>query len=237
MRGKRVWVALGITVLVCIAAAGCKQKEAAQRAAGPPPARQASTLGERLNAMKPLAQIDTMRALVKHDSTDAQLRFFSGNAYYSFASGLDASASNRSAYFDSATVQYRRATSLDSTMSKSWVNLGLAYSEWGRRNEARKALEKAIAVNPKDVLAYCHLGYLDHVTGDLTGAMTMYRQALAIDPNSAQAHYNLGLAFAEQKIFDEAVREWQLVIKADPNGDLGRTAAENVKIIQQYNSK
>ena len=71
----------------------------------------------------------------------------------------------------------------------------------------------------------------------LSDAMTMYKQALAIDPNSAQAHYNLGLAFAEQKIFNEAVREWQIVIKSDPNSDLGKTAAENVKIITQYNSK
>jgi hypothetical protein len=47
----------------------------------------------------------------------------------------------------------------------------------------------------------------------------------------------MGLAFAEEKIFAEAVREWQIVIKNDPNGDLGKTAAENVKIIQQYNSK
>ena len=72
---------------------------------------------------------------------------------------------------------------------------------------------------------------------DLSAAMAMYKQALSIDPNSSQAHYNLGLAFAEQKIFNEAVREWQIVIKNDPDSDLGKTAAENVKIITQYNSK
>jgi tetratricopeptide (TPR) repeat protein len=225
-----------IFIVVCATLAGCK-KDAAEKAAAPPAARQETSLGARLDAMAPAAQIDTMRALVKADSLNAQLRFLAGNAYYSLASGLDASATNRPAYFDSAVVQYKRAASIDSTMSKTWVNLGLAYSDWGKRVEARQALEKAIAVNPKDVLAYCHLGYLDHMSGDLSAAMAMYKQALAIDPNSSQAHYNMGLAFAEQKIFVEAVREWQMVIKNDPTSDLGKTAAENVKIIQQYNSK
>jgi tetratricopeptide (TPR) repeat protein len=226
-----------VVVALLYSAAGCKKKDAAESAAAPAHAQADHALAARLNAMKPQAQIDTMRALVKADTSDAQLRFLAGNAYYSFGSVLDASSDNRTAYLDSATAQYRSATAIDSTMSKAWVNMGLAYIDNNKRSEGRKALEKAIDVNPKDVLAYCHLGYLDHMSGNLSEAMLMYHQALAIDPNSAQAHYNLGLAFAEQKIFNEALREWQIVIKNDPDSDLGKTAAENVKIIQQYNSK
>lgn len=233
----RVATALVVISALCIASAGCKKKAEADKAAAPPAAKVDNSLGARLNAMTPQAQIDTMRALVKTDTSDAQLRFFAGNAYYSYASGLDASAPNRNAYFDSANAQYQGAVKIDSTMSKVWVNMGLAFVDAGKRPQARKAFEKAIEVNPKDVLAYCHLGYLDHMTGNLSDAMAMYKQALSIDPNSSQAHYNLGLAFAEQKIFNEAVREWQIVIKNDPDSDLGKTAAENVKIITQYNSK
>ncbi|HET6349015.1 MAG TPA: tetratricopeptide repeat protein [Candidatus Krumholzibacteria bacterium] len=224
-----------VVALLCAAAAGCK-KEAAEKAAVPPAATGGNDLATRLNAMDPQAQIDTMRTLVKMDSTDAQMHFYAGNAYYSFASGLEASAPNRSAYLDSAATCYHRAVAIDSTMSKAWVNLGLAYEDDNKPADAQKALETAIAVNPKDVLAYCHLGYLYHANGNLSKAMDEYKQALAIDPNSAQAHYNLGLAFAESKIFGEAVREWELVIKADPNSDLGKTASENVKIIKQYST-
>jgi len=233
---RRIMIAVAVTAALCAAGAGCRQKEAAEKAAAPPAAKQETSLASRLSAMKPASQIDTLRTLVRADSADAQLRFLAGNAYYSFASGLDASAANRTAYFDSATTSYKRAVAIDSTMSKAWVNLGLTYADAGNRVKARAALEKAIAVNPKDVLAYCHLGFLSHSAGDLSTAMDMYRQALSIDPNSAQAHYNLGLAFAEAKIFNEALREWQIVIKLDPDSDLGKTASENVKIIQQYNS-
>ena len=219
------------------AGAGCKKNAAGDKAAAPPAAVGVSPLSSRLNAMAPAAQVDTLRALVAADSANAQLQFYSGNAYYSFGAGLETSAPSRTAYLDSATAAYQRAVAIDSTMSKAWVNMGLAYQENIKRPEARKALEKAIAVNPNDVLAYCHLGYLSHVSGDLTEAMRQYQLALAIDPKSAQAHYNMGLAFAEAKIFNEALREWQLVIESDPGSDLGKTAAENVRIIHQYTTK
>jgi len=223
-----------VCVVLSAATAGCK-KDAAREAAAPPAASAESALASRLNAIPPAAQIDTLRALVAADTSDAQLRFFAGNAYYSYAAALETSNTTRPAYLDSAEAQYQRAVAIDSTMSKAWVNMGLAYQDHGKTGEARAALERAIEVNPNDVLAYCHLGYISHLRGDLTEAMRQYKLALAIDPTSPQAHYNMGLAFAEAKIFAEAVKEWNLVVKNDPDGDLGKTAAENVRIIEQYN--
>ena len=235
-RQTLAWTA-ALALGACLAAAGgCKKKDAAEKAATPP-ATQESPLAHRLNSMPASAQIDTLRALVAADSANAQLQFFAGNAYYEYGSNLESSAPNREAYLDSATTAYHRAVEIDSTMSKAYVNLALAYQEHRQVPEARKALEQAIRVNPNDVLAYCHLGFLSHQSGNLSDAMAQYKKALAIDPNSAQAHYNLGLAFAESKIFGEALKEWELVVKSDPDGDLGKTAAENVRIIQQYMAK
>ena len=231
---KRI-AAFAMTLWIVATAGGCK-KDAAKDAAAPA-ARVESPLAERLNHMTPAAQVDTLRALVAVDTTNAQLQFFSGNAYYQFATTLEASAPNREAYLDSATSAYTRAVASDSSMSKAYVNMGLAYQERHKPSEARRALERAIEVNPQDVLAYCHLGYLSHMGGDLTEAVRQYNRALLIDPNSAQAHYNLGLAFAENRVFGEALKEWELVVKLDPDGDLGKTAAENVRIIQQYMTK
>ena len=64
--------------------------------------------------------------------------------------------------------------------------------------------------------------------------MQNYRKALKIDPNSAQARYNLGLAFANFKLFKEALVEWQKVVELDPEGELGKLAAENVELIKTY---
>jgi tetratricopeptide (TPR) repeat protein len=223
------WICRGLTFGLLAAAAlpACREQ-------APPAASASSALAAALRGMKPQAQIDTLRAIVASRPDDPQVAYYAGNAYYARGAELGTAGTAAVAYLDSASVAYARAVELDSTMSKAWVNLGLALQDTNRRPQAQRAFEKAIEVNPRDVLAYCHLGYLYQSLGDLDAAMEQYRRALAVDPNSAQAHYNLGLAFADAKIFSEAMREWQDVVRLDPDGDLGRTAAENVKIIRQY---
>lgn len=45
----------------------------------------------------------------------------------------------------------------------------------------------------------------------------MYRQALALNPNSAEAHHNFGLALAAQNQPAEALVEYENAVRADPN--------------------
>ena len=84
------------------------------------------------------------------------------------------------------------------------------------------------------MLAYCHLGYSHFERGEVDRAVRLYTRALEIDPNSAQARYNLGLAFADAKLFSEALVEWNRVVELDHDGELGKIAGENVKLIQTY---
>lgn len=226
------WIRVAVAAGLALAAAlpACRDGERA-----PAATETSSPLAAALRGMPAQAQIDTLRAIAAANPDDPQVAFLSGNAFYARGSELGSSEQPRvMAYFDSAAAAYTHAVKIDSTLSKAWVNLGLVLQDSNRRPQAQRAFETAIKVNPKDVLAYCHLGYLFQSIGDLDQAMAQYRAALAIDPNSAQAHYNLGLAFADAKIFGEALLEWETVVRLDPEGDLGRTAAENVKIIRQY---
>ena len=52
------------------------------------------------------------------------------------------------------------------------------------------------------------------------------------DPESALAHYNLAIMFAEQKIYREALREWELAAKYDPDGDIGERSRANIQIVK-----
>jgi tetratricopeptide (TPR) repeat protein len=179
-------------------------------------------LGDRLKDMTPAGQISYLDSLLKKGTDDARIHFFKGNAFFS------------TEQYDSSIAEFRRAVEMDEDYSKAYVNLGIVYDQTGKRQNARSAYGQAIRVNPDDVLAYCHLGYNYYSSGDHARAMEYYTKALEIDPNSAQAHYNLGLAFAEAKIFKEALVEWRRVIELDPDGQLGKMAAENVKLIETY---
>ena len=41
--------------------------------------------------------------------------------------------------------------------------------------------------------------------GDLNEAVKCYREALTFDPDNAMAHFNLGNAFFDKGLFDEAI--------------------------------
>ncbi|MDH4036996.1 MAG: tetratricopeptide repeat protein [Candidatus Krumholzibacteria bacterium] len=229
--GSALLAALALAACCALApgVAGCG-KHASTREPAPPP-----SLADRLGAMTPQAQLDTLRVLTAAQPADARLAFHTGNAWYALAMEVPPEhGAEATAYLDSATTQYLRAITIDPDYSRAFVNMGLAYDAGRKSNEARSAFKRAIAIDPDDVLAYCHLGFLEYTAGNRSEAMDLYQRALQVDPGSPQAHYNLGLAFAEAKIFVEALVEWEQVAKLDPDGELGRTAAENVRIIRQY---
>lgn len=151
----------------------------------------------------------------------AELYFQMGNTFFAMEE------------LDSAITYYGRAVEVDTTFSRAWVNMGIVYDAQNQGSAAQRAFEQALQADPHDVLAICHLGFAHFTRGETDRAVELYMEALAIDPNSAQAHYNLGLAFADARIFAEALLEWEKVIELD-DGDLGTTAAENVKLIKTY---
>ena len=51
-----------------------------------------------------------------------------------------------------ALYRWERAVELDSTYAEAWNNLAIAYEQAGRFDDARKAYERAIKLDPENVL-------------------------------------------------------------------------------------
>jgi hypothetical protein len=62
--------------------------------------------------------------------------------------------------------------------------------------------------------------------------MAEFQKVLEYHPQSALAHYNMAIMFAESKIYREALVEWELASKYDPDGDIGERSRENIKIVK-----
>lgn len=179
-------------------------------------------LKKRLDTLSPPEQVPFLRALLSREPQNARLSFYLGNAYLNLSKP------------DSAVIFYTQALAADSVYSRAHVNMAIALEGLTRFDEAKRHYERAIEIDSTDVLAYCHLGHYHHVRGEMSEAVDKYRRALRIDPQSPQAHYNLGLAFADTRFFGEALREWRRVVELSPESDIGRTAAENVRLIETY---
>jgi tetratricopeptide (TPR) repeat protein len=73
------------------------------------------------------------------------------------------------------------------------VNLAIVYRHENRPTDARAALDRVLAIDPKHAVANDELGILLRETGKFEDAERAYRRALETDPSYALAHYNLGV--------------------------------------------
>ncbi|MDP1652011.1 MAG: tetratricopeptide repeat protein [Rhodocyclaceae bacterium] len=64
--------------------------------------------------------------------------------------------------------------------------------------------DKAVRLTPENAGIYLTQGVYLQKRGKLAEAIESYKKALELNPNSANTHYNLGLAYVTQKNFDLA---------------------------------
>lgn len=135
---------------------------------------------------------------------------------------------------DEAITCYKEAIRIDPSLVVSHFHLGSVYSDQGKLDLAIAEWRTIIRINPDledpyyNLLAdaHFHLGLFYAVfQGKFEEAIACYKEAIRIDPNLAvvinpnlaDAHYNLGLAYVAEEKFDEAVKEWQTVIRINPD--------------------
>jgi tetratricopeptide (TPR) repeat protein len=97
-------------------------------------------------------------------------------------------------------------------------------AESGESDSAKVILEDVIKRNPRDVRALVNLGMIYYNAKDADTAVKYYTRALAVDPQSLEGHYNLGMAFAESGLLLEAIREFRAVLAVQEEGDIAQRA-------------
>jgi len=86
-----------------------------------------------------------------------------------------------------------------------------------RYSEAVDEFRKAVAANPKSVVARVNLGAALSQIEDLEGAAQQFDEALRIEPQRANAHYNLAVLLARQSKHDQAIDHLKSCLSVEPN--------------------
>lgn len=118
--------------------------------------------------------------------------------------------------FDEALLCYRHAESLQPEDMRWPYYRGHAHLRAGDRANAATAFERALTVRPQYVPAVIWLAdmYLDTGRADL--AQITYGRALAIQPESAVAHFGAGRAALARGAHAEAVTHLEAASRLDP---------------------
>jgi tetratricopeptide (TPR) repeat protein len=89
----------------------------------------------------------------------------------------------------------------------------------GRPDEARACFERAIALEPANAKARFNLGNVLHDRIEYQAAVILFRDAAALDPDFADAYFNLATTCEQLGLVKEAQRHWQRYLARDPTGD------------------
>lgn len=90
--------------------------------------------------------------------------------------------------------------------------------------------------------AHFELGEMHHrqLFESLKLAIKEYEEAIKLQADHAQAHYNLGLAYHskaklesdDQAVYRKALQEYKLYLKYSPNGELAAKAKQNIAAVE-----
>lgn len=99
---------------------------------------------------------------------------------------------------DEAIAHYRTALAQDPDHAPSAYELGGILVTLGDLDEGIALLQHSVEVTPT-VLGYYDLGVASGRKGDRSGEIASLKQAIAMEPNHADAHLNLGLTYARME--------------------------------------
>ncbi len=112
-------------------------------------------------------------------------------------------------------IQYRT----DNCDADGWYNKGVALGELGKYDEAIKAYNEAIRVNPDLIVAWFQKGNALHKQGKYDAAIKTYDAAIRLDPKYPIIWSNKGVSLGNQGRYDEAIKCYDEAIRLDPNSD------------------
>lgn len=99
--------------------------------------------------------------------------------------------------------------------------LGNIYAKLNRMEDARKAFQKELDLNPGSAGAYLNLGNICFLESgsdprQLDRALEDYAKSVRLDPNSVEGHFNMAYVYFVKKDLKDALGQLEEVLKRDP---------------------
>jgi len=136
----------------------------------------------------------------------------SGRAHYNLAVTLDRASPGKGHGID----EYRKALRLNPKDVNSLINLAVDLGDQ-EVQEAKRILEKAISLDPKNAAAYFNLGLLRRNSGDPKGALLALQKAIGLNPDSVEPRRQLVSLLISQERWHEILEQCREILKRNPN--------------------
>jgi tetratricopeptide (TPR) repeat protein len=97
-----------------------------------------------------------------------------------------------------------------------WQKLGNSLANAGRYEEAAKAYDKSLKLDPKDTECWNNRGIILSILNRINDAIQSFEKATTIDPQNAEAWYNRGMVFCSLERYEDAIESLNKALEIDP---------------------
>jgi Tfp pilus assembly protein PilF len=122
--------------------------------------------------------------------------------------------------YDSAVYYLRKAIRIDSTLQPAWVNLGMAYRNQKRYDEALACYDHILKSNPNQVKAIFAMADVYNDMGQFDRAVKMNEEMMAKYPGLEMPYVNIGNYHMLRHDTATAVSYWEKAVTVRPTFEL-----------------
>lgn len=109
-----------------------------------------------------------------------------------------------------------------------WNNLGVAYRETGKSDDAIASFRAAVKFAPQMPEAWNNLGVAQDELNLTENALNSYRKSIEIQPVYASPHLNLGISLQKSERFKEAQEHYNKVLEIQPDNKVARFMLQSI---------
>jgi len=124
---------------------------------------------------------------------------------------------------EEAEKEFQRAMRLNPTDYFAYDQLGVMYYDLGRYHEAIDRFKQVLTMRQTSG-TYVYIGNSYTYLREYEPAAEAYKQALQLNSNNVDAHYQLGIAYDYLQRYGEAAAEYKETLRLDPKDDYPRYA-------------
>lgn len=115
-----------------------------------------------------------------------------------------------------AMLKYLEASQRDPYFEVVFNKLAVSYSRLQRYFEARRAVDRAIGLNPEYPYAFNTKGIVELAERDSKAASRAFSEAIKLAPDIANFYINLGYSYIQRGKYEEALSAYRKALELNP---------------------
>ena len=123
------------------------------------------------------------------------------------------------------------------TYAETHVALGSLYRGTGDLEQAHAALERALAIEPRNADAFAARGRVFQAEGKLDAAKAEIGRAIELDPDYWRHHSDLGIVYSRMGAFGEAIEQFSRAIELEPGSPIPHSNLGGIYFLKGQNLK